>query len=317
MTSVDDVATELAANRASDKSDKSDKLRRRNAQLQSAIAKSNLQIRHLNAKNRTLVHALNQAHVPIPPDCLVTAGDASGEHEADVRPSVNGIAPPPEDVPAVPEGEEKYEMRMCNLPDTTTVDRATRFKPVGGGANASTWPHGMKPFSRTNDAMSPHVEKRKLQYVAFRLCDRTNKDLTVTEALLAPATIGTPRIGFKLDLLYDDTGESVALSALEKGQAQRLTSLTSPDNIFTGVWQMANGMVRITPFKLNLTSTMTNMNRKFRYRLRCVDADLSHHRRLTVDSPGFYCVAKATFTSKEYEAEEEEDADSTALAVRD
>lgn len=227
--------------------------------------------------------------IPIP-DSVVVAANATVHSAANSAvPVLAGIAPFSAGWGAEFDGKSEWCMRQMLLPDTSRVFGATRFKPA-----SDTWPHAIARYARGEEVLSPIVEGRHSQVLAFKLHHRDDFSLAATERALRSDSGRAPLVKFRLMLVYDDTGEKVTIDSLDPFRAKTVSTLAYPDvvNHDECVKAMAGGIVTFKISRLHILSGMTRpRHRKFRFRLVCADADL-HDLHLHADTPSFYCLAR-------------------------
>jgi len=249
------------------------------------VCSSNSSLREANA---TLCHALRQASIPIPPGCDMTAQTLGAQLVAGQQPVMAGIAPPAPDKPNLPDDtpmKELFYMRQCWLPDTSTMTASTKFK-----LNGKVWPHAIATYQRLQDELAPICEHAARQIVEFQLLDRRDRTKKVTELALKPDE-QTPRIHFKLECVYDDTGEPVTIDNLMEKYRSGVSKLADPTALNNN-WTvpMEKGRVKFVINKVFFMSGMTDpIHRKFRYNLTAVDEQFSF---LNASSPAFYIMSK-------------------------
>jgi hypothetical protein len=243
----------------------------------------------LREANATLCHALRQANMPIPPGCEQTANAIGEQLTAGQTPIMAGIAPPPPDNPALPDGtpmKDLYCLRQCWLPDTSTISAATKFKLTG-----KVWPHAIATYQRLRDDLAPICEHACRQIIEFQLIDRRDSTKKVTENVLKPDAGVTPIINFKLECVYDDTNELVTIDSMHEKYKGNLRALADP-TCFNQNWTvpMQSGRVKFQINKVFFMSGMSDpIHRKFRYKLTAVDRDFSY---LDSHSPAFWIMSK-------------------------
>jgi hypothetical protein len=133
-------------------------LSRKNNNLAANITRVSLENSRLREANATLCHALRQAQIPIPAGVQMVAQSVGAGHVKEVVPTLTGIAPPPTDITEVPRDQIPFCIRMCHLPDTSTIMNATRF-----ASNPIRWPHAIATYLRTRETLCCIVEKRSKQ----------------------------------------------------------------------------------------------------------------------------------------------------------
>ena len=274
---------------------RADTLRKQNATLtrrcnalKSHVTRVALDNSRLRESNAVLCHALRQAQIPVPAGAQMVAQSVGEGHQDQLVPMLTGIAPPPTDLAVIPAGEIPYCMRMCHLPDTSTIATSTRFK-----AKPVRWPHAVATYLRTNDSLTSIVEKRGKQLIEFQLFDRRNAARTPTERNLKPNDGPMPNLLFELHLLYDDNDAPVTIESLNQTRIKAITTVSDPDILASATMPMRNGRVTFRLTEINVLSAMTEpRHRRFRYRLVCVDDVLGLSPQLQCDSPAFYCMAK-------------------------
>ena len=262
--------------------------------LKSQVARvcaSNSTLREANA---TLAHALRQANLPIPVGAEITAGTLGEQLIAGNAPIMAGIAPPSVDDVDIPDNaplSQRFCIRQCYLVDTSTITAATKFK-----LNGRVWPHAIATYERLQDVLAPVVECRARQVIQFQLYDRRDRTKKVTEMNLKPKS-GGGGVNFKLECVYDDTGEKVTIASLAPEKRTTIRSLCSMPSL-NNDWTvpMNNGQVRFVISTMNFKSSMTSpIHRKFRYKLTAVDSKFAF---LNTQSPSFYVVSKVWKVSR-------------------
>jgi hypothetical protein len=252
------------------------------------VCASNSTLREANA---TLCHALRQSNLPIPAGAEQTAQALGEQIAAGQTPIMAGIAPPAPDKPDLTEDtpmDQRYYLRQLYLPDTSTIQSSTKYK-----LNGNVWPHAIATYERRQDVLAPIVECRARQVIEFQLHDRKDCKKKVTERVLKPDSANLPIINFKLDCVYDDTGEKVTIANLAQDKINGVRALANP-TCLNQEWTvpMENGRVRFVITEIHFRSQMTDpIHRKFRYKLAAVNEEFSF---LNIQSPSFWVVSKVS-----------------------
>lgn len=184
-----------------------------------------------------------------------------------------------------------FRFDQCGIPDTSNIVKNTRF-----GKNV-LFPHCVTAYNATGEPFVPQVEARKRFVLRWRVVNRRRPDEPCDERNLRPG-VYAPRVEFKILLVYaDEPNKQVRLQDLNE-MASHLKCLSSP-NIIGQPISLQGGVVTFCISKLHVTSKMAG-NRKFMFRLVCVDPDLQEIEEMHASSIPFYCVSR--FRATDFDA---------------
>jgi hypothetical protein len=229
-------------------------------------------------------HALRAADVDIPDSAKVTGGTtASGDGAETQRAVVLQRSSQAED--SVPAGELPYRLELCNLPDTSTIVKGTKF-PLKG----SSFPHGVCQYQRTGEKLAPHVEQRRPIVLTWQLVNRLAPDTACDENDICPG-IAHPMVFYKLMLVYADDDEEVTMENLD-GSAGHIDGISTPNILGAAQERMKGGSVTFK-FHLNAFASHTKpLHRTFRFKLVCTHDRLKTYNSMHASTVDFYSVSR-------------------------
>ena len=248
-------------------------LKREKQIAQNELAKYKVALAMSNAK-------LQEHNIEIPEEARLVAGELQA-----LPPAVDGQ--PRVELnrasllsPEIRSREIAYSMQVIGYPDTTSITQPTRLE--------NEFPHALGVFSRDNAVLAPLVQSTRRVKIKFGIFNRLDMKTMGTEHNLKPR-VAYPRIEFNLSLVYADTGKKVTLQNLGKS-CSHLSSLVMP-NVIGSTHMMSDGYVSISSFKMQVLSSMAG-NRKFKFRLECIDPDLKQFEHIHAETVAFYSVAR-------------------------
>ena len=248
-------------------------LKRDKQTAQTELAKYKVALAVSNAK-------LREHGIEIPEESRLVAGEFQALPPAvDGQPRVelNRVSLPSSEIRS---REIAYSMQVLGYPDTTSTTLPLKLP--------NDFPHALGKYSRDKAVLAPLVQGSRRVILKFGILNRLDMKTMGTEHNLKPR-VAYPRIEFELSLIYADTGEKVTLQNLGKS-CSHLSSLVRP-NVIGSTHMMSEGYVSISPFKMQVLSSMAG-NRKFKFRLECIDPDLKQFEHIHAETVAFYSVAR-------------------------